>query len=77
MLRQLLPFSPDGAGNHYCLNLSKLQNGLAPVVFWQHDAQYNNEDELETCNPNFYEWVKEVMIDWTCEDTNYDGSDKE
>lgn len=71
-----LPFSPDGFGNHYCFNLGKLNNGICPVIFWQHDCVYSNEDEAEVCNANFIEWVKEVMIDWTLEDINYDGSDK-
>jgi len=76
MLKEFLPFSPDGAGNHYCLDLSKLENGICPIVFWQHDYHYDNKAEVEICNPNFYEWIKEVMIDWTFEDTNYDGTDK-
>ncbi len=76
MPQKLLPFSPDGFGNHYCFDLNKLNNGICPVVFWQHDYIYSKEDEAEVCNVNFIEWVKEVMIDWTLEDTNYDGSDK-
>lgn len=32
-----LPFSPDGRGNHYCLDLSRLLDGYCPVVFWQWD----------------------------------------
>ncbi|MEO6520171.1 MAG: SMI1/KNR4 family protein [Mucilaginibacter sp.] len=35
---KFLPFSPDGYGNHYCLDLSNLKDGLCPVVFWQHDT---------------------------------------
>ncbi|RFZ90881.1 SMI1/KNR4 family protein [Mucilaginibacter conchicola] len=71
-----LPISPDGMGNHYCLDLPKLENGLCPVVFWQHDYEYASLDEVETCNPNFMEWVQEVVIDWTLMDYNYDGSEK-
>ena len=28
MPNKFLPFSPDGRGNHYCINLSKLINGI-------------------------------------------------
>lgn len=71
-----LPISPDGMGNFYCLDLPKLENGLCPVVFWQHDYEYESPEEVETCNPNFMEWLQEVVIDWTLMDYNYDGSDK-
>jgi len=73
---EFLPFSPDGFGNHYCFNLSKLENEICPVVFWQHEVIYNDINDVEECNPNFLDWMQEVMIDWTLEDTNYDGSDK-
>ena len=73
---QYFPFSPDGQGNHYCLDLSKLQNMLCPVIFWQHDFNYSSLAEVEICNENFMHWTQEVLIDWTLEDTNYDGTDK-
>jgi len=76
MFKEFLPFSPDGYGNHYCLDLSKMEGYTCPVVFWQHDCSYVDKKEVEICNANFIEWIKEVMIDWTSEDTNYDGSDK-
>ena len=76
MPSEFLPFSPDGRGNHYCLNLSKLINGVCPVVFWQHDFIYKNIEEVEECNENFTTWVEEVMIEWTLEDYNYDGTEK-
>lgn len=76
MLPELLPFSPDGRGNHYCFDLSRMENGLSPVIFWQHDYPYNSKDDIEDCNSSFAEWIQEVIIDWTLEDTNYDGSVK-
>jgi hypothetical protein len=76
MPNEFLPFSPDGRGNHYCLNLSKLVNGVCPVVFWQHDFIYENIEEVEESNGSFINWIKEVMIEWTLEDYNYDGSEK-
>jgi len=71
-----LPFSPDGFGNHYCLNLSEIKNGLCPVVFWQHDVFYEDPNDAEVCNDSFMNWVEEVMIEWTLNDYNYDGSEK-
>jgi cell wall assembly regulator SMI1 len=72
----LIPFSPDGRGNHYCLDLSGLNNGICNIKFWQSDFNYNNFDEIENCNTSFLDWVDEVMISWTLEDLNYDGSEK-
>ena len=71
-----VPFSPDGRGNHYCFNLSRLMNGLCPIVFWQWDYFYGSIEDVETCNDNFLDWVQEIVIDWTLEDYNYDGSRK-
>ncbi|MGY4537229.1 cell wall assembly regulator SMI1 [Mucilaginibacter sp. UYNi724] len=76
MPSHFFPFSPDGGGNHYCLDLSKIAEGLCPVVFWQWDFNYSLLEEAEITNDNFMEWVQEVMIDWTLEDTNHDGSEK-
>jgi hypothetical protein len=71
-----LPFSPDGFGNHYCLDLSKIVDGISPVVFWQHDYFYEDIEEVEVCNNSFTDWINEVMIGWTLEDYNYDGTEK-
>ena len=77
MFKELLPFSPDGGGNHYCLDLSKLENDICPVVFWQHDYFYSGKDDVETCNNSFVDWINEVVIAWTLEEMNYDGTEKE
>jgi cell wall assembly regulator SMI1 len=71
-----LPFSPDGRGNHYCLNLDKKQDGQCPVVFWQWDFEYKSDDEVEECYNSFLDWIKEEMIDWTLGDYNYDGTER-
>lgn len=73
---QFLPFSPDGRGNHYCLDLSKNIDGITPVVFWQWDFVYENYDDVEISNDNFIEWVEEVMVEWNLDDYDYDGSEK-
>jgi cell wall assembly regulator SMI1 len=76
MFPEYVPFSPDGGGNHYCLDVSRLVDNKCPVVFWQHDYSYSNKGEVETCNDSFIDWIKEVMIGWTLEDFNYDGSER-
>jgi cell wall assembly regulator SMI1 len=77
MFKEFLPFSPDGRGNHYCFDLSKLENDICPVVFWQHDYHYSDKDDVETCNNSFIEWVNEVVIAWALEEMNYDGTEKQ
>ncbi|MGA6119342.1 SMI1/KNR4 family protein [Sphingobacterium anhuiense] len=76
MPKEFLPFSPDGRGNHYCLNLAKIIDGICPVVFWQWDYDYLSFEDVEECNDNFLSWIEEVMIEWILEDYNYDGTDK-
>lgn len=75
MPEPLLPFSPDGAGNHYCLDLESLSNGITPVLFWQHDLDYSKSD-IEITNESFTDWVNKVLIGWTLEEYNYNGSEK-
>jgi hypothetical protein len=76
MPESYLPFSPDGFGNHYCLNLGKIDDGLCPVIFWQHDYVYSNFSEVEQTHTSFANWITEVMIEWTLENYNYDGTEK-
>lgn len=71
-----LPFSPDGRGNHYCLNLDKLLGQECPVIFWQHDFFYDDLNQVKQCHPNLFSWIQEVMIDWTLNSFNYDGIEK-
>jgi cell wall assembly regulator SMI1 len=76
MPKYFLPFSPDGYGNHYCIDLSRIENEICPIVFWQHDYSYEMITDVETCNMSFAEWINEVMIEWTLEEYNYDGTQK-
>ncbi|WDF76395.1 SMI1/KNR4 family protein [Mucilaginibacter sp. KACC 22773] len=76
MPAEFMPFSPDGFGNHYCLDLSNLIDGFCPVVFWQHDCFYEIKTDVEVTHPDFINWVEEVMIAWTLENSNYDGTEK-
>lgn len=77
MPKEYIPFSPDGYGNHYCMDVSNIETDYCPIVFWQHDIHYDSFQKVEVCNDSFVDWVKEVVIDWTLEDYNYDGSEKQ
>lgn len=77
MPHHLIPFCPDGAGNHYCFD----NNNDNVVVFWEFDlaAYYQDrheEYECEVVYPNFEAFAQEVLIDWTLESVNYDGENK-
>lgn len=73
----LFPFSNDGRGNYYCLDLSKYNGcGVCPIVFWQWDYHYKDMSEIEICNINFCDWIREVMIEWTLEDYMYNGEER-
>lgn len=72
----LIPFCNDGRGNHYCFDTKKINSeGNSEIVFWQHDIDYSLGDP-EIVNADLTEWVQEVVIDWTLEDYNYDGTKK-
>ncbi|GAO44068.1 SMI1/KNR4 family protein [Flavihumibacter petaseus] len=72
MFPNLVPFSPDGYGNHYCFDLNTLEDGSCKIVFWQHDVDYTHEAP-EVTNDSFYSWIQEVIIDWTFENYGFDG----
>jgi len=55
----LVPFSPDGAGNHYCLDTSASVDGEAPVVIWLHDA--NPARAIERTHDSFDSWLTEYI----------------
>lgn len=57
----LIPFAPDGYGNHYCFDMA--QNGA--VVFWQHDLQYGSDRHPEVVYNSMAEMIREVFIDWS------------
>ena len=73
----LVPFCNDGRGNFYCMDTSQnIDNEYCPIVFWVSNYEYTNEDLPEIVNNNFLEWLEEVIIGWTLEEYNYDGSEK-
>ena len=74
--RNLIPFSPDGRGNFYCLCADKQSREFGAVLFWISNYPYSKSETPEIVNRNFTEWLKQVIIDWTLEDYNYDGTEK-
>jgi len=76
MPMHLVPFSPDGAGNHYCFDTNKFNRQSCEIVFWQHDFYYDEGDLPEVVNNSFAEWAQEVLIDWTLEDHDYEGNER-
>jgi len=66
----LIPFSPDGGGNHYCFDSTRCDGESCKVVFGSiicHTARRTSE----TVNNSFTEWAKEVLVDWTLEDYDH------
>lgn len=57
----LVPFSPDGWGNLYCLDTSQMQEGECPVVFWNHDL--DEDQQPQQTHRTFVDWLEE-MIRW-------------
>src|ERR1700722_16639073 len=46
--QHLVPVSPDGFGNHFCLDTSKMSEaGECPVVFWDHDLGEDQDCPIE------------------------------
>jgi cell wall assembly regulator SMI1 len=55
MPTNLIPVMPDGAGNHYCLDVSRAELGKCPVVFWDHDQDEAQTPEIVA--PSFSVWI--------------------
>jgi len=71
----LVPFSPDGFGNHHCFELNET-NDKYKIIFWQHDYPYTKNDQPDIVCTSLEEWINDEMISWVLEDSNYDGTDK-
>jgi len=61
--KHLIPVMPDGAGSHYCLDLSKTELGICPVVFWDHDQDETQIPEIIA--PNFSDWIVNHITEQT------------
>jgi cell wall assembly regulator SMI1 len=54
----LVPFTPDGMGNHWCLDTSQMKEGECPVVFWNHEDE---EDQVTVqTHATFLDWLEET-----------------
>lgn len=73
---QLVPISPDGAGNYYCLDLSKSTGDTCPVAFWQANYKYTKNDQPDIDNNTFLDFIQEWFIDSTLEHYHYNGKRK-
>ena len=74
MFKYLIPFSPDGAGSHYCFDVREVNVESCNIIFWQYDYHYNEEDAPEITHPSFTAWLKEVFIDGTLGYIDYEGN---
>jgi hypothetical protein len=71
-----IPISPDGAGNYYCLDLSRTVGDNCPIIFYQINYDYDSVEEIETCNATLAEFINESFIEYTLEDRDYEGNRK-
>lgn len=70
MYPNLIPFSPDGFGNHYCFDT--IANN---IVFWQHDYNYFDDKPDFVCD-SFTDFLRDIIIGWTLEEYDYHGNPK-
>jgi cell wall assembly regulator SMI1 len=73
MPENVIPFSPDGGGNHYCIDLTS--SNPEQVLFWVHDLELTDDGQLEICNSNIVDWFQEI-INNVLEDYDYLGNEK-
>lgn len=76
MYNHLIPFLNDGSGNFYCFDTKTMSKDKfeCKIVFWYSNYLYDKDTQPEIVNESFAEWMKEVIIDWTLEDYDYDGN---
>ena len=59
----LIPISPDGWGNHYCLDTAHPEGDECPVVFWDHEA--GEEQTPERTDASFAAWLERMLDEET------------
>ena len=58
----IVPFYHDGFGNFACFDTRKInKNGSCPIVFWEHDVEYNETYEPDVINNSFVEFVLDIF----------------
>jgi cell wall assembly regulator SMI1 len=72
-----LPITPDGMGNHECLDLKSISpdGKTCNVIFWQHDWFYEPEDQPDIDAHSFTEYLENVLKNIS-NNYNCDGSGK-
>jgi len=78
MPKHVVPVLHDGSGSYYCLDISENtaeRTETCAVIYWESGYRYTADDAPETVNDSFCEFVKEVFIDWTLEDYDYEGNE--
>ena len=62
MYSYIVPFYHDGFGNFACFDTRKInKNGSCPIVFWEHDVEYNETYEPDVINNSFVEFVLDIF----------------
>lgn len=59
MYPYLIAISPDGWGNHYCIDTSREVEGENPIIFWNHESDNLN---LETTHANFLDFFEALCL---------------
>lgn len=57
MPHRLIPLMSDGAGNHECLDTSKINGDDCPVVLWQHDHPRGELQVPKRVSASFTAWL--------------------
>jgi hypothetical protein len=57
----LVPIMKAGAGNHYCLDTSRMHKWDCPLVFWNHRAPQGSDQIPEWVAASFGPWLIDRM----------------
>lgn len=64
MFSYIVPFYTDGFGNFACFDTRIFNDdGTCPIVFWDHDIEYNETNCPEIINDSFVEFLIETIFD--------------
>ena len=63
MFSHIVPFYPDGFGNFACFDTRKMDvNGICPIVFWEHDIEYDENNEPKIISTSFIEFILDEIL---------------